>query len=265
MSHRIHAGDVTVEHVDGLETLASALCVEVEAARREPPHLQHASHDLGAEDRVGREVVGVPAVGPDPHVGVDRTERSGVHRRLELVLHGVTGEPGVIRLDVQLEVFEQIELAEEVEAGRGIRIVLMRGRFLGLGLDVELALETDSMLVIDGEMKEPGEVASFPLHVGVDDRPVAFASSPEDVTLAAEPMGRFQRGLDLRRRMTEDVDQRAGPGAGGVPLMGEETRGSPEELATTRLHLGFDGLDHRFEVAFALGDIVAPSGAMSRS
>ena len=54
----------------------------------------------------------------------------------------------------------------------------------------------------------------------------------------------FERGLDLRRRMTEDVDQRAGPGAGGVPLMSEETGRSPQELAATGLHLGLDGFEN---------------------
>jgi len=157
-------------------------------------------------------------------------------------------------------VFEEIELAEEVETGRGVRIVLVRGGFLWLRLDVELALEPDSMLVIDRHVQEPGEVATFPLHVGVDERPVAFAPSPEDVALAAEPMGRFQRRLDLRRGVAVDVDQRARARAGGVPLVGEETGGAPEQSTSARFHLGFDHVDHRVEVAFAFGDVVTLGG-----
>ena len=160
----------------------------------------------------------------------------------------------MVRFDVQLEVFEKIKLTEEVEAGCGIGVVLMRGRFLGLWLDVKLAFETDSMLVINGEMKKPGEVFSLSFHVSVDDGSIPLATSPEDVTLTTESVGRFKSGFDLGRRVTEDVDEWRGTGARGVSLMGEETRGTPEELATTRLHLGFNGFDHGLEVALALGN-----------
>ena len=43
----------------------------------------------------------------------------------------------------------------------------MLGRLLRLGLDVELALEADLLLVIDRHVEESREVVELALHVGV--------------------------------------------------------------------------------------------------
>src|SRR3989441_4064672 len=55
--------------------------------------------------------------------------------------HRVTGQRGVVGFDVELEVVEQIVLAEEIQAGGRVGVVLVFGRLFGLGLDVELRSE----------------------------------------------------------------------------------------------------------------------------
>ena len=85
-------------------------------------------------------MVGVPAEQLVARVGVDGAERAGGGGDFQFVLHRVAGERGVIGLEVQLEVLEQVVFAEEVQARRGVGVVLVLGRFLRLRLDVELAL-----------------------------------------------------------------------------------------------------------------------------
>ena len=66
-----------------------------------------------------------------------------------------------------LKCVEQIVVAQEVEAGRGVGVVLVLGRLLGLGLDVELAREADLLGVVDGHVQEAGQMIELALHVGV--------------------------------------------------------------------------------------------------
>ena len=150
----VHAADVRVEQVHRLEALAPHLGVEVRAAGLEAAHVEDGQHDLGRQINVGRELVGVPAQQHVAGVGVDRAERAGGDGHFQLVLHGVAGQRGVVGLEVQLEVAQQVVFAQEVQARRGVGIVLVLGRLLGLGLDVELALEADGLLVVHRQVQE---------------------------------------------------------------------------------------------------------------
>src|SRR5690606_29009984 len=134
----------------------------------------------------------------------------------EFVLHGVTGEGGVVGLDVELEVVEQAVFAEEVQAGRGVGVVLVGGGFARLGFDVELAGEADLFLVVDRHVEERGEVVEFALQVGVEQGGVAFAAAPEGVAFAAEGVGGVDGGLHLGGGVGEDIEMGRGAGALGV-------------------------------------------------
>ena len=79
------------------------------------------------------------------------------------MLHRVAGQYRMVCLYVQLEVIEQVVLSEEVEASGGVRVVLMLGRFLWLGFDVELTLESYFLLKVYREVKQAGQVVEFPL------------------------------------------------------------------------------------------------------
>jgi len=54
-------------------------------------------------------------------------------------------------------------LAKEVQTGRRVGIVLMLGRLLGLGLDVELAFKPELLLVIGGHVQEGAEMVHLAL------------------------------------------------------------------------------------------------------
>ena len=124
----------------------------------------------------------------------------------------MAGERGVIGLEVQLEVLQEAVFAEEVEAGGRIGIVLVGRGFARLRLDEELALEADLLRVVDSEVQERGEVVELTLHVGVDQRGVAFAAAPEDVTFAAESLGGLERVTDLAGAVGEHVGVRRSAG-----------------------------------------------------
>ena len=100
---------------------------------------------------LGATVAFVGAVGQDAEAARART-RCDCH----FMPHGVQRQRGVVRLDVQLEVRQQIEFPQEIQARRRVRIILVLRRFLRLGLDVELAFETQLLLVRHRQVQEPG-------------------------------------------------------------------------------------------------------------
>ncbi len=166
----------------------------------------------------------------------------------------------MVRFDVHLHVVGQAVGAEEIDAGRAIEVVLVLGRLLGLGLEVELPLEADLPGVIDGHVHEPRQVLELALHVGVPEGLVAFASAPEDIALATQLLGHLQGLLDLRRGVGEGI----GIGAGGGPMhetgVAEEIGRAPQQLDARPLHFLLDHLDHRVQILVGLGQRTALGG-----
>lgn len=68
-------------------------------------------------------------------------------REDDVVLVRVAGQRGVVGLDVELEVLREAVLVQEGHDRLGVVVVLVAGGLLGLGLDQELALEADLLLV----------------------------------------------------------------------------------------------------------------------
>ena len=234
----VHSADVGVEEVLDLETLATALRVEIETTGAESAHAQDAEHDLGGEVDVGGELIRVPADQLVAGVRVDRTEGIGGHGDLKLVHHRVAREGRVVRLDVQLQLAHESVLAEEVEASGRVGIILVSGGFARFRLDVEVALEADLLLVLHRHVEERGEVVQLALHVGVVKGRITLAAAPENVTFAAETVGHLERLLHLSRRVGEDVGEGRGARALVVTLVGEKTGRAPEQL-DAGLFLGF--------------------------
>src|SRR5881396_1542255 len=108
---RVHSTHVGVEQIDRLETLAPDLRVEVRAAGGEASNFQHRQHDLSRKINVGGELVGVPTQEQVARVGVDRTERVGCGSDFQLVLHRVAGKGGVIGLEIEFEMVDQVVFA----------------------------------------------------------------------------------------------------------------------------------------------------------
>src|SRR5262245_41315639 len=105
----------------------------------------------------------------------------------------------------------------------------MLGRFLRLGLNVELAREANLFRIIDGHVEELREMLKFSLHVGVPQVVVTLSATPECVTLTAQLLGDFERLLNLRGSEGERLAIRARRGAMHVPAVAEKIGGSPEQ------------------------------------
>ena len=144
-----------------------------------------------------------------------------------------------------------------MQARRGIRIVLMLRRFLGLRLDVELAFEPDLLFVIHGQVQEFGEVIQLAFHVRVPQRRVTFASAPEHVTGAAQFVRDFQRLLHLRGGKGEGVGVATGGRAMHEPRIGEQIGRAPEQFDAGALLLFFQHFDHRVEIRVGLAQVFA--------
>ena len=179
---------------------------------------------------------------------------------MEFVHHGVPGQRRVIGFDVELERVGQAVPAQERDAVGGVEIILMDGRFLGLGLDQKLPAEPDLALVFDGEVKEFRQVVEFALEVGVVEIGVALAAAPEDVVLAAEFLGHFETLLHLGGGVGEDVGVAARRGAVHEAAVREEVRGAPEELDAGPLLFALQHLGDLVEVRVGLLEVFAFGG-----
>ena len=249
-----------MEQVDGLEALATDLGVEVHAAGGQPAILEDRIHDLRGEIDVGRELVGVPAHQRVAGVGIDRAQETLHAGILQLMLHLVAGERGVVGLDVHLHMLFQAIGPQEIDAGGAVEVVLMLGGLAGLGLEVKLAGEADLLRVVDGHVHEPGQVVDLPLHVGVPEALVALAATPERIARTAERVGDLHRFLHLCGGIGEDLGVAAGGGAMHVPRIREEVGRAPEELDAGLLLMGFERGGHGIEVLVRLGERLALGG-----
>ncbi len=225
----VHARDMSDEQVVGLEALATNLGIEVHATGRETAVLQHGEHGLGRQVNVGWELIRVPAQEVIAHVGIDGPERSGSARDFEFMFHGLAGQPRVVDLDVEFEVLKQAVFPQEVQAGGRVAVILMARRLFGLGLNVERALKSNLLLVVDGHVHELPQVVQFALHVGVQQRRIPFASAPEYVALTAQLVGPFHGLLHLRCSETERVRVAARGRAVHVARMDEVLSRTPEQ------------------------------------
>ena len=235
--------------IDRLKALAADLGVEIDAARSQSPLPQDHQHALRREIEIGRELVGVPAEQHVPRVGVDAAEGALDRGVDQFVHHRVAGEGRVVGLDVEFDVLLESVLADEIEAGRRVEVVLVFGRLFGLGLEQELPLEADRLGEIDRHVHEAGQVIELALHVGVVEVGVPLAASPEDIIHAPQ----FVRDLDRLFYLRRGVRKYVGVGAGGRPVhvagMGKEVGRSPEELDAGALLGRFQVGDDRLEVA----------------
>src|ERR1035441_7900497 len=169
----------------------------------------------------------------------------------------MAGERRVVGLQVKLEGAEQVVLAQEIQAGSGVGIVLVLRRLLGLGLDVELALKADGLLVIGSQVQELAEVVHLALEIGVEERAVAFASAPENIARALERVRHLNGLLNLRGGVSEDVGIAARGRAVRETRMHKQASRAPKQLHPRALLLLLEHLHDGVQVPVGLAEAFA--------
>ena len=91
---------------------------------------------------------------------------------------------GVVGLQIELEVLQEVELPQEVKACCCVGVVLVLSWFFGFRFDIELATETDFVGVVDRHVQESSEVLLLAFQVGVPQALIALSATPEGVALA---------------------------------------------------------------------------------
>src|SRR5690606_9858737 len=101
------------------------------------------------------------------------------------MLEGMPSQRGVVHLQVEFEIIQEVVLPEETDYRCGIIIVLVLGWFAGLGFNEKRAFETLLARVIPGGMQHPCKMLLFTLHVGIQQRHISLTATPKHVILPA--------------------------------------------------------------------------------
>ena len=250
----VHATDVGVEQIDGIDAFAADFGIEVRSAGLESALLHDDEHDLSGEVDIGGELVGVPSEEQVAGIGVDAAEDALDGGVFEFVHHGVAGECGVVGFDIEFDDVHEPILADEVQAGCCVEVVLMFGGFLGFGFEEELSFEADGFGVVAGEVHEAGEVVEFAFHVGVPGAHVAFTAAPEDIVFTAEFVGDFDGLFYLSGGESEHVGVGAGGGTVHETGVGKQVGGAPQEPDAGGLLSILQAADDGVEVGVAFAE-----------
>ena len=84
------------------------------------------------------------------------------------MLHTVSRQCCMIRLQIQFEVIHQIVLSKKVQTGSCIRIVLVFRRFFRLRFDIEWPFKFEFLLIINSHLKECTEVVHLALEISIE-------------------------------------------------------------------------------------------------
>jgi len=166
---------------------------------------EHAQQGLPG---VRGELVGVPAQVRLPRVAVDGAQHARGRRHAQIVLVVVAGQGGVVGLDVQLEVLVQPVRLQEAYDGLSVVVVLVRRGLPRLGLDAELRVHANLLLVLHGHLQEGREVVQLVLDLGVQRCDEALATAPEDVVGRSQLLANVQHLLRLGTAVRERVEIR---------------------------------------------------------
>ena len=141
---------------------------------------------------------------------------------------------------------------QETDHRLRIDVILVLHRLHGLRLNEERTLESLAAGIVARHAQHGGHVLLLTLHVGVEQRHVALAAAPEDITVAAQ----FDRGvesvLDLQHCTGRSVEIGIGRRPVHVTRVSEDIGRTPQQ-ADTGLGLLLLGIgDHLLEVLLIL-------------
>ncbi|MNV35126.1 hypothetical protein D3C71_1265620 [compost metagenome] len=97
-------------------------------------------------------------------------------------------------------------------------------------------------------MQHPRHLVEFALQVGIEQRLVTFATTPQNIVLAAKLHRRVHAGLDGRSRIGKHIRIRIGRGARHEAAVGEQVRRAPEQFYAGLFLLLCEVIDDLVEV-----------------
>src|SRR5690606_11183398 len=129
----IHSADMGMEDILKVRGVPSDLRIKIDTTSLKAPRLQDDEHGLGQLIYIHRELIGVPSVLVIAPIGIYASKEVVVRGHLEFVLKGMLGEGGMVHLDVEFEIIQEVIFGQETKYGRCIKIILVFGRFHRLG------------------------------------------------------------------------------------------------------------------------------------
>ncbi len=160
----------------------------------------------------------------------------------------MSGQCGVVGLDIDLDLVFQAVLLQKTEHRGAVVIVLMFGRLLWLGLDQQITLETDLVLVFNDHAHETTELFAFTLEVGIEQGFVAFATAPQHVVGPFETLGGIHCAEHLGRGVGEHFRVRVAGSACGEAWVAEAVGRAPQQFYAALLLMALQVIDHVLEV-----------------
>ena len=168
----------------------------------------------------------------------------------------MTGQRSMIHFDIHFEVLIQIMSFQEADDGFGVYIILMFGGFHRFGLDQECTGEAFAAGIVAGKGQHPCKVFLFTFLVRVQQRHIAFTSTPKYIVHSTKFDGCVDGVLDLNGSTCHYVEIRIGCGTVHVACMAEYVGSTPQQFdACFRLFL-FGVCHNSFQVGFVFFDAI---------
>mmetsp|Transcript_3387 Transcript_3387/g.12681 ORF Transcript_3387/g.12681 Transcript_3387/m.12681 type:complete len:212 (+) Transcript_3387:668-1303(+) len=137
---------------------------------------------------------------------------------------------------------------QEPNDGLSIVVVLVRHRLAWLGLDAELCVEADLLLVVHSHPEECCHVVHIISNLGVERRHEALTSTPEDVVGGTQLLANIQHFLRLSAAIREGIKFRSCGSAILVPVVREKVLRAPKEFDASLLLFPQQFVGHDIQV-----------------
>ena len=163
---------------------------------------------------------------------------------------------GVVHFDVHFEVFVQTVGFQEADNRFRVCVILMLGRFHRFRLNQERTFEAACTGIVACNGQHLCKVFFFTLLVGIQQRHIAFASTPEHVVRTAQFDCCVNGILDLNGSAGHNVKVGIGGGTVHVTCMTEYVGSTPQQFDTCFLLLLLGVCNDGFQVCFVLFDCI---------
>ena len=150
------------------------------------------------------------------------------------MMERVASQRGVVRLNVNLNLFLQSELFQETINCGDIVIILMFCRLLRFWLNQQRPLEASFMFMLDHHLHKAANLLALLTQIGIQQGFIAFAPAPQHIVFAAQGFGGLHGAADLRRRPGKNLRIGISGSTRTIARMGKAVCRAPQQF-----HAGF--------------------------